>query len=152
MCYIFIFSCVDSLFALRFRLWSMNCWEVCCVTSKGLEVIVFCYWFLDQFPYGLCMISVLLSWLKFVSDTGNALSCWLFHGHLKKSEFCYHWAEFSVYVSEICAVHFSHILLDVLFSSSVATHSGVLIWEIPWTEELGRLQSIGSQRQTWPRS
>ena len=45
--------------------------------------------------------------------------------------------EFSTYVSEICAVHFFHILLDVLFSSSVATHSSVLVWEIAWTEELG---------------
>ena len=44
----------------------MNCWEVCCVTSRGLEIIVFCYWFLVWFPYGLCRISVLLSWLKFV--------------------------------------------------------------------------------------
>ena len=26
------------------------------------------------------------------------------------------------------------------------THSSVLVWEIPWTEEPGRLQSIGSQR------
>ena len=25
----------------------------------------------------------------------------------------------------------------------VATHSGILAWEIPWTEELGRLQSMG---------
>ena len=27
-----------------------------------------------------------------------------------------------------------------------ATHSSTLAWKIPWTEELGRLQSIGSQR------
>ena len=27
-----------------------------------------------------------------------------------------------------------------------ATHSSVLVWEIPWTEEPGRLQSMGSQR------
>ena len=27
-----------------------------------------------------------------------------------------------------------------------ATHSSILIWEIPWTEEPGGLQSIGSQR------
>ena len=27
-----------------------------------------------------------------------------------------------------------------------ATHSSVLAWEIPWTEKLGRLQSMGSQR------
>ena len=28
----------------------------------------------------------------------------------------------------------------------VATHSSVLAQRIPWTEELGRLQSTGSQR------
>ena len=28
----------------------------------------------------------------------------------------------------------------------MATHSSVLAWKIPWTEEPGRLQSMGSQR------
>ena len=28
----------------------------------------------------------------------------------------------------------------------MATHSSILAWEIPWTEEPGKLQSIGSQR------
>ena len=28
----------------------------------------------------------------------------------------------------------------------MATHSSVLSWEIPWTEEPGGLQSMGSQR------
>ena len=28
----------------------------------------------------------------------------------------------------------------------MATHSGILAWEIPWTEEPGGLQSLGSQR------
>ena len=27
----------------------------------------------------------------------------------------------------------------------MATHSSVLAWRIPWTEELGGLQSIGSE-------
>ena len=27
-----------------------------------------------------------------------------------------------------------------------ATHSSTLAWKIPWTEEPGRLQSMGSQR------
>ena len=29
---------------------------------------------------------------------------------------------------------------------SMATHSSILAWRIPWTEEPGRLLSIGSQR------
>ena len=28
----------------------------------------------------------------------------------------------------------------------MATHSSILAWEIPWTENPGRLQSMGSQR------
>ena len=31
----------------------------------------------------------------------------------------------------------------------MATHSSVLIWRIPWTEEFGGLQSMGSQ--SWTR-
>ena len=27
-----------------------------------------------------------------------------------------------------------------------ATHSGILAWEIPWTKEPGKLQSMASQR------
>ena len=29
-----------------------------------------------------------------------------------------------------------------------ATHSSILAWRIPWTEEPGGLESIGSQSQT----
>ena len=28
----------------------------------------------------------------------------------------------------------------------MATHTSILAWRIPWTEEPGRLQSMGSQR------
>ena len=28
----------------------------------------------------------------------------------------------------------------------MAIHSGILVWKIPWTEERGGLQSMGSQR------
>ena len=34
---------------------------------------------------------------------------------------------------------------DILVEE-MATHSSILAWEIPWTEEPGRLQSMGSQR------
>ena len=30
----------------------------------------------------------------------------------------------------------------------MATHSSILAWKIPWTEELGRLQSMGLKSQT----
>ena len=28
----------------------------------------------------------------------------------------------------------------------MATHSSILAWEVPWTEEMGGLQSMGSQK------
>ena len=33
-----------------------------------------------------------------------------------------------------------------LLEKGMATHSSVLAWENPWTEESGGLQSMGSQR------
>ena len=33
-----------------------------------------------------------------------------------------------------------------LLEKERATHSSILAWEIPWTEESGGLQSMGSQR------
>ena len=55
-------------------------------------------------------------------------------------------------------IHFEFILVygvksDFTFSfhlhaleKEMATHSSVLAWKIPWTEEPGGLQSMGSQR------
>ena len=43
-----------------------------------------------------------------------------------------------------------HLLLGrkvmTSLNSVVATHSSILAWRIPWTEEPGRLQSMGPQR------
>ena len=33
-----------------------------------------------------------------------------------------------------------------LLEKAMATHSSILAWQIPWMEEPGRLQSMGSQR------
>ena len=33
-----------------------------------------------------------------------------------------------------------------MLEKDIATHSSILAWKIPWTGELGRLQSMGSQR------
>ena len=33
-----------------------------------------------------------------------------------------------------------------LLEEEMATHSSILAWKIPWMEEPGRLQSVGSQR------
>ena len=40
------------------------------------------------------------------------------------------------------------LVCKVSLEKGMATHSSILVWRIPWTEELGRLQSMGSQSQT----
>ena len=35
---------------------------------------------------------------------------------------------------------------EVPLEKEMTTHSSILAWKIPWTEEPGRLQSMGSQR------
>ena len=35
---------------------------------------------------------------------------------------------------------------EVPLEKEMATHSSILAWKIPWTEESGRLQSMGRQR------
>ena len=43
---------------------------------------------------------------------------------------------------------FAHLLgaRTVRVEKAVATHSSTLAWKIPWAEEPGRLQSMGSLR------
>ena len=38
-----------------------------------------------------------------------------------------------------------------LLEKEMATHSRILDWKIPWTEELGGLQFMGSQRVRYDR-
>ena len=39
---------------------------------------------------------------------------------------------------------------DDLLEEEMATHSSILAWKIPWTEELGRLQTNGVTK-SWTR-
>ena len=38
------------------------------------------------------------------------------------------------------------LVQDDLLEKEMAPHSSILAWKIPWTEEPGRLQSMGLQR------
>ena len=40
------------------------------------------------------------------------------------------------------------LVREDLLEKGMVTYSGILAWRIPWTEEPGRLQSMGSQIQT----
>ena len=41
---------------------------------------------------------------------------------------------------------FHHLVGKIPLEKGMATHSKILAWRIPWTEEPGGLQYIGSQR------
>ena len=41
-------------------------------------------------------------------------------------------------------------LVENPLEEGMATHSSILAWRIPWTEEPGGLQPVGSQK-SWPQ-
>ena len=43
-------------------------------------------------------------------------------------------------------MHVQSLGQEDLLEKEMATHSNILVWEIPWTEEPGGLQSMGSQK------
>ena len=43
-------------------------------------------------------------------------------------------------------LQYSRCIRGIRPEKAMATHSSTLAWEIPWTEEPGRLQSMGSLR------
>ena len=50
------------------------------------------------------------------------------------------------YRSVICKLFLLKVILYIILEKEMATHSSTLAWRIPWTEEPGRQQSMGSQR------
>ena len=49
-------------------------------------------------------------------------------------------------VQEMQETRFNPCITEDPLEEEMATHSNILAWEIPWTEEPGRLWSTGSQR------
>ena len=55
-------------------------------------------------------------------------------------------------VKNLCAMQETWVEsldMDYPLEKGMATHSSVFAGRIPWTEEPGGLQSMGSQTQTW---
>ena len=57
-----------------------------------------------------------------------------------------HWVKNLPAMQKIQETRVQSLGLEELLEEDVATHSRILTWRIPWTEEPCRLQSIGSQR------
>ena len=51
-------------------------------------------------------------------------------------------------VQELKEVQFQSLGQEDPLVEGMATHSSLLAWRIPWTEESGGLQSIGSQKES----
>ena len=49
-------------------------------------------------------------------------------------------------VQETSETRVQYLVREDPLEEEMATHSSTLAWEISWTEEPGRLQSMGSQR------
>ena len=72
---------------------------------------------------------------------GKAVSYRVFSNHASVSaQFC------SKCISSLCLLETICYLYIKTLEKEMATHSSTLAWKIPWTEEHGRLQSMGSQR------
>ena len=59
------------------------------------------------------------------------------------------WVKNPPAMHETPVIHKTWVLFlsqEVLLDKEMATHSSILAWKIPWTEEPGRLQFIGLQR------
>ena len=101
---------------------------------------------------GGCMFS---GWIVTVTGTVLSLSAALcilcIHLLLlsRTKHYKYAW-KFSLYVKVTCLNKLIHVT-EICHSAKnlekkMATHSCILAWRIPWTEETGGLLSIGSQR------
>ena len=49
-------------------------------------------------------------------------------------------------MQETQEMHVQSLVWEDPLEKEMGTHSSLLAWEIPWTEEPGELQSMGSQR------
>ena len=44
---------------------------------------------------------------------------------------------------------YTYIYMYIYMEKQMATHSGILAWEIPWTEETGRLHIVHGVTKSW---
>ena len=53
---------------------------------------------------------------------------------------------FELYIHIYIYIYLNYIYIYIYTEKAMAPHSSTLAWKIPWVEEPGRLQSMGSQR------
>ena len=108
------------------------------------------------------LVSFRMNWLDLLAVQGTLKS--LLQHHSSKASILQHSAFFTVqlshpymttgktialtrwtFVGNVISLHFN-MLSRLVMEKAMATHSSTLAWRIPWAEEPGRLQSMGSRR------
>ena len=60
------------------------------------------------------------------------------------------WSKYEKHITMPHIMSFSDLTMspsgNYFWLKEIATHSSIIAWKIPWTEEPGRLESMGSQR------
>ena len=77
--------------------------------------------------------------ISFLMGIFTFLRCWVFTGSLV--------AQMVKNLPAMQETSVRSLGQEDLLEKGMATYSGILAWRIPWTEEPGRLQSMGSQIQ-----
>ena len=52
-------------------------------------------------------------------------------------------------MQEMQEIQVRSLCWEVLLEKEIATHSNILAWEIPWTEEPGGLPSMGFAKESY---
>ena len=93
-----------------------------------------------DFEYFLCLPSLSASSRRWILCISDYVSCLTVHRGFLNSLFflsCFIWFD------STAVLKFTYIFIR---QHLMAPHSSTLAWKIPWTEEPGRLQSMGSLR------
>jgi len=72
--------------------------------------------------------------------------CTILHSHHKSSNFFRFSPKLTTFFFLSNHPEGCELVFHCEFEKEMATHSSILAWRIPWTEEPGGLQSMGSQR------
>ena len=132
---------------------------ICFIFSHLLFLFKFIYFSLED----NCFIILYLFFASFICFISKSLNLWFF--------WCYYWflcccyfLKYQVYtdLTEVALVVKNLPVMEILQETQemqswflvwedppekeMATHSGIPAWRIPWTEEPGRLQSMGLER------
>ena len=106
-----------------------------------------CFFMSEFFPFCICYFSLrsLISFLvtsisKMLDHTEPACDCFL------HSVYLYQVAQMVKCLPTMRETGVQSLGWEDLLEKEMATHSSILAWRIPWTEEPGGPQSMGSER------